>query len=43
MTIGLIGIGLIGGSLGLDLKERGFAHKIIGCSRKLKRLKKLCL
>lgn len=35
MTIGLIGIGLIGGSLGLDLKERGFTDKVIGCSRKL--------
>ncbi|MEZ5007737.1 MAG: prephenate dehydrogenase [Chitinophagales bacterium] len=35
MTIGLIGIGLIGGSLGLDLKHRGFTNKVIGCSRKL--------
>lgn len=35
MTLGLIGIGLIGGSLGLDLKERGFADKVIGCSRRL--------
>ncbi|MEZ5002732.1 MAG: prephenate dehydrogenase [Chitinophagales bacterium] len=34
MTIGLIGIGLIGGSLGLDLKERGFTDKVIGCSRR---------
>jgi prephenate dehydrogenase len=40
MTIGLIGIGLIGGSLGLDLKERGFAHKIIGCSRKIETAQK---
>ncbi len=35
MTIGLIGIGLIGGSLGLDLKERGFADRVIGCSRRI--------
>lgn len=34
MKIGLIGIGLIGGSLGLDLKERGFASEIIGTSRR---------
>lgn len=35
MTLGLIGIGLIGGSLGLDLRDRGFADKIIGCSRRI--------
>jgi prephenate dehydrogenase len=40
MTIGLIGIGLIGGSLGLDLKERGFAHRIVGCSRKVETAEK---
>lgn len=34
MKIGLIGIGLIGGSLGLDLKERGFASSVIGTSRR---------
>ncbi len=30
MTVSIIGLGLIGGSLGLDLKSRGFAEKIIG-------------
>ena len=30
MTIAVIGIGLIGGSLALDLKKRGFASRIIG-------------
>ena len=33
-TLGLIGIGLIGGSLGLDLRERGFTDRVIGCSRR---------
>ena len=32
MKIGIIGLGLIGGSLGLDLRDRG--HRIIGVSRK---------
>lgn len=35
MTIGLIGIGLIGGSLGIDLRERGFATEVLGCSRRV--------
>jgi prephenate dehydrogenase len=30
MTVGVIGIGLIGGSLMIDLRKRGFAGKIIG-------------
>jgi len=30
MTIAVIGIGLIGGSLAVDLRKRGFAGKIIG-------------
>jgi len=30
MTIAVIGIGLIGGSLALDLKKRGFAGRIVG-------------
>lgn len=30
MTIAVVGIGLIGGSLMIDLRKRGFAHKIIG-------------
>ena len=30
MTIGIIGLGLIGGSMAIDLKRRGFAARIIG-------------
>jgi len=30
MTIAIVGIGLIGGSLAIDLRKRGFAGKIIG-------------
>ena len=30
MTITVIGIGLIGGSLMVDLRKRGFADRIIG-------------
>ena len=30
MTIAVIGIGLIGGSMSIDLRKRGFADKIIG-------------
>jgi prephenate dehydrogenase len=30
MTVGVIGIGLIGGSLMIDLRKRGFASRIIG-------------
>ena len=29
-TVGVIGLGLIGGSMALDLKERGFAGRVIG-------------
>ena len=29
-TVGIIGLGLIGGSMGLDLKARGFASRVIG-------------
>ncbi|RLD89312.1 MAG: prephenate dehydrogenase [Bacteroidetes bacterium] len=35
MTITIIGIGLVGGSMALDLKNRGFAHKIIGVDNNL--------
>ena len=30
MTIAVVGIGLIGGSLAIDLRKRGFANRIIG-------------
>ena len=30
MTIGVIGLGLIGGSMALDLKRRSFANTVIG-------------
>jgi len=29
-TVGIIGLGLIGGSMGLDLKSRGFASRVLG-------------
>jgi len=35
MTIAVIGIGLIGGSLMIDLRKRGFADKIIGVDSNL--------
>ncbi len=31
MKIGIIGLGLIGGSMAIDLKKRNFATQIIGC------------
>ena len=30
MTIGIIGLGLIGGSMAIDLKRRGFATRVLG-------------
>ena len=30
MKIGIIGLGLIGGSMAIDLKRRGFAHEVLG-------------
>ena len=30
MTIGVIGLGLIGGSMAVDLRRRGFADRILG-------------
>ena len=29
-TVGIIGLGLIGGSMAIDLKRRGFAHTVLG-------------
>ena len=30
MQVGIIGIGLIGGSMAVDLKKRGFADRVVG-------------
>ncbi len=30
MTVGIVGLGLIGGSMAIDLKRRGFADRILG-------------
>lgn len=30
MQVGIIGVGLIGGSMAVDLKQRGFADKVVG-------------
>ena len=35
MTISIVGVGLIGGSLALDLRKRKFAEKIIGVDSSL--------
>jgi len=40
MVITIIGVGLIGGSMAISLKERGFADKVIGVSRTQKSLDK---
>lgn len=32
-TVGVIGLGLIGGSMALDLKRRGFAREVLGVER----------
>lgn len=38
--VGIIGLGLIGGSLGLAIKEKGIAYSVIGISRKKTTLEK---
>lgn len=40
MTVTIVGVGLIGGSFALAMKEKGFAKKIIGVSRTEASLKK---
>ena len=32
-TVGIIGLGLIGGSMAIDLRRRGFASRILGVER----------
>ncbi|MCM8830323.1 MAG: prephenate dehydrogenase [Candidatus Omnitrophica bacterium] len=39
-TIGIVGIGLIGGSLALEIKKRGIAEKVVGFSRRHSTLEK---
>ena len=39
-NIGIVGLGLIGGSLSIDIKKRKIADKVIGFSRRLSTLKK---
>ena len=38
--LGIIGVGLIGGSLALALKKNNYCEKIIGCGRNVEHLKK---
>ena len=40
MTVTIIGVGLIGGSMGITLKESGFANHIIGVDRNTENLDK---
>ena len=44
MTIAIVGIGLIGGSLAVDLRKRGFAERIIGVDASIhhQNISKLC-
>ena len=44
MTIAVVGIGLIGGSMSIDLRKRGFADKIIGvdCNMQHRNIAILC-
>ncbi|MBO6221597.1 MAG: prephenate dehydrogenase/arogenate dehydrogenase family protein, partial [Bacteroidales bacterium] len=35
MVVGIIGLGLIGGSMAIDLKRRGFADRILGVENEL--------
>jgi prephenate dehydrogenase len=34
MTVAIVGVGLIGGSMGLALKKKGFAQRVIGVGRR---------
>src|SRR5699024_8156333 len=40
MTITIVGVGLIGGSMAISLKENGFADKVIGVGRSRKSMDK---
>lgn len=39
-TVAIVGVGLIGGSLGMVLKQRRLAHRVIGIGRSMERLDK---
>jgi prephenate dehydrogenase len=39
-TVAIVGVGLLGGSLGLALREQGLAHSVIGIGRSPTRLRK---
>ena len=34
MTVGIVGLGLIGGSMAIDLKRRGFASRVLGVEQR---------
>lgn len=40
MVIGIVGVGLLGGSIGYILKKKGFASEVIGIGRNEERLKR---
>lgn len=40
MVIGIVGVGLLGGSIGYILKKKGFASKVIGIGRNEERLRR---
>lgn len=42
MTVTIIGVGLIGGSMAISMKEKGFADKIIGVDASRENLEKAC-
>ena len=33
-TVAIVGVGLIGGSIGLGLRERGLARRVVGIGRR---------
>ena len=37
-TVAIVGVGLIGGSIGLALRERGLADEVVGIGRQTSRL-----
>ena len=37
-SVAIVGVGLIGGSIGLGLRQRGLASRVVGVGRNLERL-----